>query len=53
VEIKYDSMKGGWCSKEIVGAFGVGLQKNIRRERGFFFYRFVRYELGGGSKIRF
>jgi len=23
VEAKYDSMSGGWCSKEVVGPFGV------------------------------
>ena len=51
--IKYDSMKGGWCSKEIVGALEVGVRKNIWRAWVFFFSRFVRYEVGDGSKIRF
>jgi hypothetical protein len=27
VETKYGSMMGGWCSKEIVGSFGVGVGK--------------------------
>jgi len=36
VETKYDSMSGGWCSKEVVGSFGVGVRKYIRRGREFF-----------------
>lgn len=24
MDTKYDSMGGGWCSKEVVGPFGVG-----------------------------
>jgi hypothetical protein len=31
VSSKYDSLWGGWCSLEPVGAFGVGLCKNIRK----------------------
>jgi len=30
VNIKYGSMRGGWCSKEVVGSFGVGIWKSIR-----------------------
>jgi hypothetical protein len=30
VNIKYGSMRGGWCSKEVVGSFGVGVWKSIR-----------------------
>jgi len=25
VDIKYGSMRGGWCSKEVRGTFGVGV----------------------------
>jgi hypothetical protein len=25
VEAKYDSTSGGWCSKEVMGSFGVGV----------------------------
>jgi hypothetical protein len=52
VETKYDSMSGGWCSKEVVGSFGVGVWKYIRRGRGVF-SRFVRYEVGDETKIKF
>jgi len=31
VESKYGSSWGGWCSSEHVGAYGVGLLKNIRK----------------------
>jgi hypothetical protein len=31
VDIKYGSMMGGWCSKEVGGSFGVGVWKCIRR----------------------
>jgi hypothetical protein len=36
VEAKYDSLSGGWCSKEVVGPFGVGVWKHIRRGWGCF-----------------
>jgi hypothetical protein len=31
VDSKFGSLWGGWCSLEHVGAFGVGLCKNIRK----------------------
>jgi hypothetical protein len=31
VETKYDSMRGGWYSKEVVGSLGVAMWKHIRR----------------------
>jgi hypothetical protein len=31
VGFKYDSLRGGWCSKEFGGALGVGVWKCIRR----------------------
>jgi hypothetical protein len=37
VETKYDSTSGGWCSKEVVDPFGVGVWKYIRRGWEFFF----------------
>jgi hypothetical protein len=52
METIYDSMSGGWFSKEIVGPFGVGVWKYVRREWGVF-SRFVRYEVGDGSTIKF
>jgi hypothetical protein len=32
IEAKYESLMGGWWSKEVLGNFGVGVWKNIRRE---------------------
>jgi hypothetical protein len=31
VEVKYDIMRGGSCSKEVGGLYGVGVWKCIRR----------------------
>jgi hypothetical protein len=36
METKYDSMSGDWCSKEVVGPFGMGVWKYIRRRLGVF-----------------
>jgi hypothetical protein len=47
VDSKYGCMWGGWCSREIVRAFGVGLWKNIRKGWETF-SRFIRYEVGVG-----
>jgi hypothetical protein len=52
LEAKYDSLSGGWCSKEVEGIFGVGVWKHIRRGWGVF-SRYIIYEVGDGSKIHF
>jgi len=52
VDIKYGSMRGGWCSKEVGGSFGVGVWKCIRRGWDAFAAH-VRYEVGDGSKVLF
>jgi hypothetical protein len=45
---KYDSLRGGWCSKEVVGPYGMGVWKCIRRGwEGF--SKFVMHEVGDGS----
>jgi hypothetical protein len=31
IKAKYDEQEGGWCSKEVLGPYGVGLWKHIRR----------------------
>jgi hypothetical protein len=31
VDNKYDSLRGGWLSKEVAGSYGVGVWKCIRR----------------------
>jgi hypothetical protein len=52
VDIKYGSVRSGWCSKEIGGSFGVGVWKCIRRGWDAFAAH-VRYEVGDGSLILF
>jgi hypothetical protein len=52
VDIKYGSMSGGWCSKEVGGSFGVGVWKCIRRGWDAFSAH-VRYEVEDGSRILF
>jgi hypothetical protein len=51
VDTKYDSLGGGWCSKELAGPYGVGVWKSMRRWEDF--SKFVRYEVGDGSIVRF
>jgi hypothetical protein len=52
INAKFESLKGGWCSKEESGSFGVGVWKHIRRgcEK---FCNFVCFEVGDGSHISF
>jgi hypothetical protein len=52
VDIKYGSMRGGWCSKEVGGSFGVEVWKCIRRGWDAFAAH-VRFEVGDGSKVLF
>jgi hypothetical protein len=52
VESKYGSLWGGWCPREVAGAFGVGLWKFIRKGWENF-SKFLRFEVGDGSRIRF
>jgi len=52
IETKYDSIRRGWCSKEVRGIFGVGVWKHIRRGWDKF-SNFVRFEVGVGSKVSF
>jgi hypothetical protein len=48
IDAKFESLKGGWCSKEVSGSFGVGVWKHIRKgwEK---FRNFVRFEVGNGT----
>jgi hypothetical protein len=52
IDATFESLKGGWCSKEVSGSFGVGVWKHIRREWEKF-RNFVRFEVGNGSHISF
>jgi hypothetical protein len=48
VDIKYSSMRGGWCSKDFGGPLGVRVWKCIRKGWDIFTAH-VRYEVGDGS----
>jgi hypothetical protein len=52
VDVKYGSLRGGWCSKEVGGSYGFGVWKSIRRGWDAFAAH-VRYEIGNGSKVLF
>jgi len=50
VESKFGNLWGGWCSREPVGAFGMGLWKNIRKGWETF-SGFTRFEVGDGQNF--
>jgi len=52
VDSKYGSLWGGWSSCEPVGAFGVGLWKNIRKGWETL-SSFIRFEVGDGVRTKF
>jgi hypothetical protein len=52
VEAKYDSLSGGWCSKEVARPFGVGVWKHINSGWDVF-SRYISYKVGHGTKICF
>jgi hypothetical protein len=52
IEAKYEILGGGWCSKEVMRTYGVGVWKHIRR-RWDKFSNFVCFEVGVGSKVSF
>jgi hypothetical protein len=52
IKVKYGSLRGGWCSIEVVGSDGVSVRKYIRRGWDTF-YKFVHLEVGDGYNVRF
>jgi hypothetical protein len=52
IRTKYDSIRGGWCSMEIMGTFKVGVSKYIRRGWDMF-SKLVRFEVRDESKVSF
>jgi hypothetical protein len=44
IETKYDSLRGGWCSKEVIGSFGVGVE--TYKEGWEKISKFVTFEVG-------
>jgi hypothetical protein len=52
VDSNFGSLSGGWCSLEPVGAFGVGLWKNIRIGWETF-SGFSRFKVGDRARTKF
>jgi hypothetical protein len=52
VDSKFGRLWGGWCSLNPLGAFGVGLWKNIMKGWETF-SGFSRFEVGDGSRTKF
>jgi hypothetical protein len=52
VEAKYESLWGGWCSKEVKGSYGLCLWKSIRKEWETF-SNYLYMQVGDGVRIRF
>ncbi|KAG6696235.1 hypothetical protein I3842_09G137900 [Carya illinoinensis] len=52
IERKYGGSWGGWCTKEVRGAYGVGLWKHIRQGWGVF-SRQTSLRLGEGNRLKF
>jgi hypothetical protein len=63
IEAKYESMRGGWCSNEVMGTYGVGVWKHIRKGWDKFsnvvqskkkkVFQCCPFEVGVGSKVSF
>jgi hypothetical protein len=52
IDIKFESLRGGWFSKEVLGTFGVGVWKHIWR--GWDKFRnFLCFEVAVGSHVSF
>jgi hypothetical protein len=49
---KYGSDWGGWCTNAVHGPYGVCPWKFIRREWAIF-SRFIKFEVGYGTKVKF
>jgi hypothetical protein len=52
IEVKYGSLRGGWCSLIAVRSYGMSVWKHIRRGWDHF-YEFVCLEVGDGYNVRF
>jgi hypothetical protein len=48
IEVKYGSVRGGWCSLLVTGPYGVSVWKFIRRGWDSV-AKFLRFEVGDGS----
>jgi hypothetical protein len=52
IEVKYGSLRAGWCSLAAKGSYGASVWKYIRKGWDIF-YKFMRLEVGDGYNVRF
>jgi hypothetical protein len=52
IDVKYGSVRGGWCSLPTAGSYGVSVWNYIRRGWDTF-AKYVRLEVGDGYHVRF
>jgi hypothetical protein len=52
IEVKYESVRGGWSSLLVTGSYGVSVWKFIRRGWDNV-AKYLRFEVGEGAHIRF
>ena len=52
VDVKYGSMRGGWCTNVVRGSYGVSLWKNIHKEWDSL-SQYLPFMVGDGSKVLF
>jgi hypothetical protein len=48
MEVKFKSLRGGWCSNEVLGTFGVGIG-NILEDGEISFTTLFNLRLGWGA----
>ena len=52
IEAKYGDEGGGWCTKPVLGTYGVSMWKSIRS--GWLdFSKFLQFDVGYGTRIKF
>ena len=52
IEAKYGDEGGGWCTKPVLGTYGVSVWKSIRS--GWLdFSKFLWFDVGDGTRIKF
>ena len=52
IEAKYGDEGGGWCTKPVLGTYGVSVWKSIR-SAWLDFSKFLRFDVGDGTRIKF
>ena len=52
IEAKYGDEGGGWCTKPVLGTYGVSVWKSIRSGK-LDYSKFLRFDVGDGTWIKF